>query len=328
LSRLRTFLLFAALAGLATVFAACGSSSSDSSGEDPQAVIEGATFKGIESAELEAKIGINVSGDEGGHLDIDVSGPFQGRGKGLYPEFDMTAKASGSIKGKDVDFEGGLVLLSKKAYVDYEGTDYEVDPGTFTIVKSAIERAQSQNGSSSSASTACQEAAAEDLEVSDFVENLTNEGSADVGGAGTTKVSGDIDLPSAIDAITELAEDPACSSQLNAAGGAPLAQLEEAKSQVEGALKSSHADVYVGDDNIVRKVATELSIEPEGSGEKVDLDIEVTLNGVNEAQSIAPPSGAQPLSKLFLKLGINPIELLEAGSGGAGGLGSILQNIE
>jgi hypothetical protein len=327
LSRLRTFFLFAALAGLATVFAACGSSG-DKSGEDPQAVIEDATFKGIESAELEATIGVNVSGNEGGHLDISVSGPFQGRGEGLYPEFDLTAKANGNVKGKDINFEGGLELLSNKAYVDYEGTEYEVDPTTFTFVKSAIERAQSQNGSKSSASTACQEVAAEDLEVSDFVENLSNEGSADVGGAGTTKVSGDIDIPGALEAITELAEEPACSAQLNAAGGAPLAKLEEAKSQVEGAVKSSRADVYVGDDNIVRKVATELSIEPEGSKEKVDLDIEVTLNGVNETHPITPPSGAQPLSKLFLKLGINPIELLEGGPGGAGGLGSILQKIE
>jgi hypothetical protein len=327
LSRLRTLFLFTALAGLATVFAACGSSSGGNSGEDPQAVIEGATFKGIESAELEAKIGINVSGKEAGHLDISLSGPFQGRGKGLYPEFDLTAKANGNVKGKDVNFEASLELLSNKAYVDYEGTEYEVDPTTFTFVKSAIERAQSQSGSKSSTPTACQEAAA-DLEVSDFVKNLTNEGSADVGGTGTTKVSGDIDVPGGLEAITELAEEPACSAQLDAAAGAPLAKLEEAKSKVEGAVKSSRADVYVGEDNIVRKVETELSIEPEGGKERVDLDIEVTLNGVNETHPITPPSGAQPLSKLFLKLGINPIELLEGGPGAAGGLGSILQKIE
>jgi hypothetical protein len=327
LSRLRIFLLFAALAGLATVFAACGSSSGGGSDESPEAVIEGATFKGIENADLEASIGINVSGNEGGHLDISISGPFQGGGKGQYPELDLTAKASGSVKGKDVDFEGGLVLLPSKAFVDYEGVEYEVDPGTFTIVKSAIERAQSQNGSSSSATTACQEAAASDLSVGDFVENLSNEGSADVGGAGTTKVSGDLNVSGAIEAITKLAEDPACSAQLNAAGGAPLSQLEKAKGEVEGALKTSHADVYVGDDNIVRRVSTELSIEPEGSSEKVDVSIDVALNDVNKGQVISPPSNAEPLSQLFLKLGINPIELLEAGTSG-NGLGSLLQNIE
>jgi hypothetical protein len=327
LSRLRTFFLFAALASLATVFAACGSSGGDKSGEDPQAVIEDATFKGIESAELEASIGVNVSGNEGGHLDISLSGPFQGRGEGLYPEFDLTATANGKVKGKDVNFEGGLELLSNKAYVDYEGTEYEVDPTTFTFVKSAIERAQRQSGSKSSTPTACQEAVA-DIEVSDFLKNLSNEGSADVGGTGATKISGDIDVPGGLEAITELAEEPACSAQLNAAPGAPLAKLEEAKSKVEGAVKSSRADVYVGEDNIVRKVETELSIEPEGSKERVDLNIEVTLNGVNETHPITPPSGAQPLSKLFLKLGINPIELLEPGSGGVGGLGSLLQKIE
>jgi hypothetical protein len=327
LSRLRIFLLFAALAGLTTVFAACGGSSGGGGDENPQAVIEGATFKGIENADLEASIGINVSGNEGGHLDINLSGPFQSRGKGQYPELDLTATAKGTVKGKDVDFEGGFVLLPGKAFVDYEGTDYEVDPTTFSFVESAIKRAQAQSGSSSSATTACQEAAASDLEVGDFVENLSNEGSADVGGTGTTKVSGDLDVPGAIEAISELAEDPACSAQLNAAGGASLGQLDQAKGQVEKALKASHADVYVGEDNIVRKVSTELSIEPEGSAEKVDLEIEVTLNGVNEGQTISAPSSAKPLNQLFLKLGINPIELIQPG-GGIGGLGSILQNLE
>ena len=56
----------------------------------------------------------------------------------------MTAGAKGSAKGEDIDFEGGLTLLSDRAYVNYEGTEYEVDPTTFGFVKSGFEQASSR----------------------------------------------------------------------------------------------------------------------------------------------------------------------------------------
>ncbi len=53
----------------------------------------------------------------------------------------------------------------------------------------------------------------------------------------------------------------------------------------------------------------------------------MTLDGVNEEQEIVAPTGAKPLSALFLKLDINPLEL--AGSLQRGeGLESILKQFE
>jgi hypothetical protein len=317
LSRVRIFLVFAALAGLATVFAACGSSSGGGSDEAPQAVLKDATFEGIESADLDASIKIDVSGDEGGNVDVEMSGPFQSQGNGQYPELDLTANVTGSVNGSNFDKEAGLVLVPNKAFVSYEGDDYEIDPTTFSFIESAINQAGKNGETPTEASTACQQAAA-GLKVEDFVDNLTNEGGADVGGTETTKVSGDLNVPGAIDQILKLAENPACSSSLESAGPLPLAQLDEAKSEVEKALKGAHVDVYVGDDNIVRRVAAEFSIEPEGSSEKVDLSIDIAFNGVNEEQEITTPSNAKPLNGLFQKLGINPIELLEGVQSGEG----------
>ena len=121
----------------------------------------------------------------------------------------MTATANGSVKGEDVDFEGGLTLLPNKAFVNYEGTDYEVDPTTFCFVQSTIEQAQQESGAESGTegASACQKEAAGKVQLDDFVENLYNEGSADVGGTSTTKVSGDLNVGGAIEAITELTED-------------------------------------------------------------------------------------------------------------------------
>jgi hypothetical protein len=316
LTRLRTILLFGAFAVMATVFAACGGGDSGGgSGEDPQAVLEKATFEGIESGDLDLALGVDVSGDEGGNVDVDVSGPFQ-KGTGKYPELDLTAKASGSVKGEDVNFDGGLVLVPNRAFVSYEGEAYEVDPTTFSFIESTLNQSNG-NESPTEASKACQEAAS-GLKVSDFVENLTNEGGADVGGTETTKVSGELNVAGSIDQIIKLAEDPACASSLESSGPLPLSQLDEAKSEIEKSLKDAHATVYVGEDDIVRRVTAEFAVEPEGSGEKVEIEIDLTLNGVNEEQEISTPSGAKPLNDLFQKLGINPIELLQQLQGGGG----------
>ncbi len=207
MSRFRIFTLFVALIALATAFAACGGSS-----DDPQSVVDEATLQGIESGNVDLSLGIDVKGSEGGHLDVGLSGPFQGESEAEYPELDMTASAKGSIGGEKVDFEGGLTLLGNKAYVAYEGTEYEVDPTTFNFVRTIIKR-RSGGQKQSTELTACQEAAAE-LQISDFVENLKGEGSAEVGGTSTNKVSGDLDVSGAVEAAAELSEDPACREQL------------------------------------------------------------------------------------------------------------------
>ena len=327
MSRFRTFMLLAALLALATAFTACGGSS-DSSSEDPQKVIDNASFEGVTSGDLDVSLAVKSEGKEGGDVDVSLSGPFQsGAAKGDLPQLSLTASAKGQAEGDNIDFEGGLTLLSDRAFVNYEGTEYEVDPTTFGFVKSGFEQAQQQGGSEGNAADvgACQEAAS-GLKIGDFADNLTNDGSADVDGTSTTKVSGDLNVGAAIDAIIKLTENPACSAQLEAAGPLPLGELEEAKGELTSAVKKAHVELYVGDDDIIRKVEAELTIEPKGSGETVEVDLAVSLSGVNEEQDISAPSGAKPLEGLFQKLDINPIELLEAGSSGEG-IGGLLEGI-
>lgn len=337
MSRLRVFIVFAVFIVLATALAACGSSSS-SSGENPQKVVNEATLKGIKSGNLNMTVGVKVEGAQGGNLNLSLAGPFQTEGKGQLPELDMKAKANGSLSGKNVDFEGGITLLPEKAYVDYKGTEYEIEPTTFSYVKSAIERNEhtSSSQSKSAGATACQEAAS-NLKVANFVEHLTNEGSAEVGGTSTTHVSGDLNVAGAVDALVKLTENPACSSQLSAAGQIPAtAELNKDKGKLESALKTAHIDLYVGSDHIIRKLTTELAIEPpngsSSGAKKVDLSIDVSLSDVNQPQTISAPSGAKPINELFQQLGVNPIELLGAASGqgglsSSGGVGSLLNGI-
>ncbi len=324
MSRLRIFVLFAALAALATVFAACGSS--DSSSEDPQAVLDSATLEGVESGNLDLTLAIKAAGKEGGDVDVSVSGPFQSEGAKDLPKLDLTASANGTVEGDPVDFEGGITLLSDRAYVNYEGTEYEVDPTSFGFVKSSFEQAQKEGGSNGNPAdvSACQEAA-EGFKVGDFADRLTNEGSADVEGASTTKISGELNVSGVIDALIKLTEDPACATQLEAAGPLPIGELEEAKGELSSSVKKAQIEVYVGDDDIIRRIVADLTAEPEG-GEKVEIDLDLVLSGVNEEQEISAPANAKPLEVLFQKLGINPIELLESFSSGEG-IGDLLKEV-
>ena len=183
MSRLRTLFLFGAVLALAVALAACGSSGG-SSNANPQQVVNDATLQGIHSGNVDLSLGIDVKGDQGGHIDVGLSGPFQSQGKNQLPQLDMTVKANGSINSKDVNFEGGLTLLADRGYVNYKGTDYEIDPTTFGFVKTAIQQAQQKNGGAqgqSGVSQSCQNAVGK-LKINDFVTNLSNEGSTDVGG--------------------------------------------------------------------------------------------------------------------------------------------------
>ena len=323
MSRIRILALFATLLALAGIFVACGGGGDDSS-EDPQKVVEEASLEGVKSGELDVSIHVKAEGKEGGEFDVNLSGPFEAGDKTELPQLEMTAEAEGSAQGEDLDFDGKLTLLTDRAFIEYEDTAYEVDPTSFGFHKSAFEQAQQQGGSEADV-TACQKAA-EGIKFSQFADNLEDEGSEDVGGTSTTKVSGDLNVDGAIDALIKLTEDPACSSQLEAAGPLPLDELEEAKGELSKAIKKSHVEIAVGDDDIIRKFAAELTIEPpEAKGETVELELELELSGVNEQQSFSKPSNAKPLEALFKKLDVNPLELLEAGGGE--GLGGLLEGL-
>lgn len=331
MSRIRFLFAIAALTVVASALAACGGGGGNSDAS-PQSLLDGATLEGVESADLSAKMDISATGKKGGDIEVTLAGPFESVEGGSTPKLDLTAEASGSMNGKDVEFEGGLVLLPNSAYVGYEGTEYEVDPTTYGFIESALKQAQRQGAQESEAggTSACRKAVA-GLKVGDFVDNLANEGETDVGGTTTTKVSGDLDVAGAIDEMLKLYSDPACSSQLSAAGELPSSsELRSAKGEVSRAVKAAHVDVYVGDDDIVRRISAQLTIEPKesnGGPRSVRIDLDLKLTGVNEEQEIAAPDSAKPLSKLFLKLGVNPIELLGLLEGEGEGLNELLEGL-
>ena len=324
MNRARSLFVFIVLIAFTAALTACGSSGSN----DPQSVVDEATLQGIESGKIDMAVKADVQGKKGGNLNISLSGPFQSEEEAETPNLDLSFSVNGTVDNEKIDREGGLTLLGDKAFVGYEGTEYEVDSTTFNYVKSLVKQQGGKDGSSGT--SACQEAAS-DFELKNFVENLKSEGSADVGGTETTKISGDLNGSGALEALSELVEDPACSAQLKSGGPLPSpAELEDAKSTIKDSLKSAHVELYVGDDHIVRRVTAKATIEPPADSkmpaERIDLDLDLTLTGVNEEQTISAPDQSKPLSDLFLKLHINPLELLqEFQGGGTPDIGGLLE---
>jgi len=321
LTRFRNLALFAILAALATGLVGCGGGDDDGGGSDEgaQKVVERASLKGVKSGRFSAVLQARSEGEKRSDVAVIFSGAFEQGAEGELPQLDANLAIEGSLEGEPVNFHGGLTLLRDRAFIEYEGTTYEVDPTTFGFLRSAFERAQQKGGKEDV--TACQKAA-EGIELGQLADNLESEGGAVTGRASTTKVSGDLDVSGAIDALIKLTESPACASQLEAAGPLPIGELEEAKGELSKAIERAHIDLYVDDDDVLRAVKMKLTIvPPEATDEKVNLDMGIALSGVNEEQEFTTPSGAKPLEALFKKLGVNPLELLEGlGSEGLGGL--------
>lgn len=313
MSSLRIPIVSTAIVALALAISACGGSENGA-----QQVLDEATLKGVESGKLNL---FGELGTQDNHFWFTAAGKFQSQKGSDLPELDLTATVKRqSEAGKKTDFKGGLTLLGDgEAYVELDGTEYKVDGTTYGFVRSTL-------GESEEAS-ACQEVVS-DRKLSEFIEDPTEEGAGDLDGVSITRISGDIDGEAATEALGEMREDALCGEQLEALPGLPpLSELEEAEGEVGNPVEGANLELYVGDDHIVRRIVLKAptietaGVGGEGSPKSLSLEFDFTLDDVNKPQKITAPASSKPLSALFIKLGVNPIELLgvlQSGIGGAG----------
>lgn len=305
MSRIRVPLILAALCIAAVALTACGGGS-----KDPQQVLESASFEGIESAAFDGALEIESKGSQGGHLDVSFSGRAQAE-EGV----EVTAKVGGSARGKPVDLEGGLTLFSDRAFVNYRGVEYEVDPNNYGIAKPLFFPALAEK--SGAEIRECRRAAS-GIEVGGLLENLSNDGSVEVDGAKTTEISGELDVAAAVEAFVGFAEEPACSTQFEALSPFALYKVHLLGEELVASAEKSTVHVYVGDDGIIRKFSAELRGVPGAGQAPVTVNIELTLSEVNEEQKINAPAHAKPIFTLLGKLGVSPFEFLSWSRGGEG----------
>jgi hypothetical protein len=323
LTRLRLPFIAIALALLASgLVAACGSSSSSS--EDPQQALK-ETFnnpKSITSGNLDLSLSADVSGSQSGNFTAAITGPFESStDKTKFPQLDLTAKVSGQGTGTpSISFEGGLIATNTDAFVSYQGTDYQIPSSLyqqFTAQYAQQQQLAQQSGASSkSASSLFKQLG---IDPSTWLTNVSNDGTADVGGVTTIHISGDADVAKIVSDLSQVAQQiPNASTQIPSGD-----QLK----QVEDAVKTASVDVYTGeDDHLLRKLDLSLEIAPPAGAtssgiDSVKIDFSLTLNDVNQPQTITAPANSKPLSDLTSQLG--GLGALGALGGGSSSIPSI-----
>ena len=319
MTRFRLLFVFSVLAVLATALVACGGGGSES----PQDVINqtfGSGHDKLTSADVNLNLKADVTGSGGGTLDATLSGPFESQGTNKVPKLDLSLKFDAkSQSGKSTSFEGGLISTGDSAFVNYKGTDYEIDQTLFDQYKQLLAKQGSQQGQSQQSPGAV----LKQLGISspqDLLTNLKDEGDADVEGASTQHISGDLDVGKVVDSLKSALSN---ASTLGGLGGIDTSQLPSAGQldQVKKQVKSAHFDLYSGkDDHILRRLT--ISIVVQQGVNKFDLNFDITLGKVNESQTITAPSGAQPFSALLSQFGISPSSLGALGALGGGVPGS------
>jgi hypothetical protein len=331
---MRTFLVVCALAlPIPAAIAGCGGGD-DSSGEDPQTVLD-ETFNNdtkVTSGDLTLSASVNAEGSQGGQFQASLSGPFQGDADNpnTLPQLDWTGSVSGSGAGQNVDYSAGLTITDDNAYVTWKDQPYEVGTKEFAQIKSQVEQQAGTAADSSTASFAegCKQAieqaggdpAACDIDFESWITNLTNEGDADVGGTPTTHISGDADVSKILSDIGNIASSIPSASQ----SGFDPSQL----SLASGAIKDASIDVYSGtDDHVLRKLDANLTVDPSALGAPSDqigeitISFSVEIDGLNDEQTIEAPENAKPIAELLQSSGLD-LGALGGSLGGATGSGS------
>jgi hypothetical protein len=324
LTRLRTRIAAVALAAvLPAAIAACGGGSS-SNNADPEQILH-ETFsnpKSISSGNLDVSLGITTQGSQSGNFTAQINGPFQSGGSQGLPQFNLTGKLSGSAPGvPSISFEGGLVFTADNAYISYQGTAYRLPPQWFAKLKSLAGRTAQSPGSQQGISSLFSSLG---IKPATWFKNLSDDGTATVGGTETDHISGDVD-------VAKVAVDLRKLNQLSQQIPGQNAKLKPAQlAGLERGVRNAHVDIYSGtDDHLLRRLSVSLDLAPRGGSggsaiTSLSIDFSVTLNDLNAPQNISAPKNAKPVPKSFLRqvLALGALGSSSLGGGGTLGGGS------
>jgi hypothetical protein len=314
--RIRSLILAACLVSMLAL-TACGGGDGEKEKpvpQGPQGLVESAGYDGVESGELEVTLEIDDQVEEE-EINMRILGPFIEAGGDGLPQLDMAVEAHGPLNGKEIDFDAGVAWLADRTVVFYEDETYEPTQDEFEALRERFEETQ-EEGSPGDV-TACAEAL-EGVGVDRFVDGFTDEGrSTEIDGAPVTRVSGELDVSGAIGVLIELSKDPGCGPQLEAAGLPPRGVLRVARPFLARMVKDAQVEFAVGRDGVLRNFTFHITAKPKEGRRRGEIEIDggVRLARVNEVDALPVPEARQPLDALYERLGSNPLQGLESGSG-------------
>jgi hypothetical protein len=314
-NRIRALIAIALALALGLALAACGGG--DDNGADPQQVLE-QTFnndQSISSGSFELSVKVEAEGDQGGSFEGSLGGPFQGQ-DGRFPRFDVDADIKLDTSAQDFSGSAGLISTGQSAFVSFQDTDYAVPQELFDQFATSYNQLQRQSKTQGNQRNNFLNSIG--VDPTNWLTDLSNEGTEDVGGTESIHVSGQADVPKLIEDIKTIARRAP-----NMGQGVSQQQLGQLD-QLSTIIKSADFDIFSGEsDHLLRKLEARLDLAPPpgtpGAPNSVTVDLALTISDVNEPKTISAPSAAQPLGGLLKQLGIDPSQLGGALRGGLGG---------
>ncbi len=179
-------------------------------------------------------------------------------------------KVNVDAESANLDLEGGFGTNGDKAWFTRGDNAYAVPQDAWDKIVEARE----------SGAGAGQDSPALNLEPNGWLRKVSSEDGGEIDGVETTHLSADVDAAAA---IAQIAQAMADAGQL---GASPL---PDAAQRLGGLLSDAELEVWVGKDEIIRRLTFELS----GKGDAnrpVDMDLRFELSGVNEPQDVSAPA--------------------------------------
>ena len=290
--------------------------------KDPKEAINDAFSTPIESANVTLSMKVSAEGvpqlEE--PAEVKLSGPFQSNGKEKLPSLDWQV----SVSGGGQSFSGGLISTGDNAFVNFQGSDYEVGEEQVAQINQQLGQ-QTQDKTLKDFG----------IDPNNWVTNAEDEGNEEVNGADTQHISAGIDIEKMLNDLNKTVEQAGAMS-----GGATPQQITpEQIEQIKQVVKEPKIDVYVSnEDDTLRRLKVVVDFEiPEDQRSQFQgasggtFEFSLDLAEVGEEQTIEAPANPKPLSELQGSLGglggggtttPDPGASGDSGSSGSGSSGS------
>ena len=305
-TRVRAASLIALLAAVALV-AGCGGSGGSS--KDARALIDTAFKQPITSADMTLNIEAKVNGvaQLAQPISLKVAGPYQSNGKGKLPSFNWQVSVSGGGQA----FSGGLISTGQNAFVNFQGTNYEVGADKVAQLNQQLSQ---KTGSRSLKDFG--------IDPQAWVKDPTEQGTESVNGVDTTHVKASVDIGRMLSDFNKTIQK---AGTMGTTATPPRQLSPDTIKKVQDVVKNPQFDIYVGkSDNKIRRLSVSVDFQiPADQRSKFQgaqggtLSFSIDFAKVGEPQKITAPANARPLAELQQQLGG-----LGGGLGGLGGSGS------
>jgi hypothetical protein len=293
LRRLAAWLLPAMLAG--ALLAGCGGGDDESVAE----LLDRAFGNPIGSAEVKLDVEVELRGVEEleDPIEITLTGPYRSGGDDQIPSVDWDL----TVSAQNQSFNAGLTSTGTRAFVAFQGTEYEVSRATVAALNRQVAQGNKREDGQNLSDFG--------VNAREWIVDAKDEGGEEVAGAETTHVSGKLDVGRVLEDLNKIVAE-AAKLRAQTGGAAPPELTGEQKRQVEEVVDDPGFDAYVGkDDETLHRLSADIDFDvPEDSRDRVGgleggrISFSIEFADIGGDMKISAPKDARPIAELTEQL--------------------------